>query len=66
MEHYQFVICNALWGWLLCACPNHGAPIKGELTMQFYCEKAVLATLISLNCAMWVLLIMAVVSWFEG
>lgn len=46
-------------------------PIKGhrserELTMQFYCEKAVLATLISLNCAMWVLLIMAVVSWFEG
>jgi len=53
-------------GWLLCACPNQGAPIRKGTTMQFYCEKAVLATLISLNVAMWVLLIMAIVSWFQS
>jgi len=34
--------------------------------MQFYLEKAVLATLISLNLAMWVLLISAIASWFQG
>ena len=50
----------------MCLSQSRGTDQKGELTMQFYCEKAVLATLISLNCAMWVLLIMAIVSWFEG
>jgi uncharacterized protein YggT (Ycf19 family) len=34
--------------------------------MQIYCEKAVLVTLITVNCAMWVLLISAIVSWFQG
>ena len=34
--------------------------------MNFYCEKAVLGTIISLNLAMWVLIIMSIISWFEG
>lgn len=66
MEHYQFVICHALRSGLGCACSDIGTPIRKGTIMQFYCEKAVFGTLISLNLAMWVLIIMSIISWFEG